>query len=179
MAGLEGDLQWSGRAKQWLSDLRDRYCTITASEKIDAFATLRARAGVAFDAVYLYGTAGGAWTNASTSVNVSGRRRVRRSEPLRQQGGLDSRRRRRICAREQLDGQDRVSLYRHRQPSQARRRFQRALAAALSLRPPRFVTVSVRIGFNYRFPFAPWPLRKILNRGRPHPSHRHQASRLE
>ena len=61
------------RAKQYHSDLLgcSPVTTITASENIDAFATLRARAGVAFDAVYLYGTAGGAWTNASANVNVS------------------------------------------------------------------------------------------------------------
>jgi outer membrane immunogenic protein len=71
VGGLEGDLQWSGNQGS-VSDICGTGCTITASEKIDAFATLRARAGVAFDAIYFYGTAGGAWTNASTSVNVAG-----------------------------------------------------------------------------------------------------------
>ena len=72
VGGLEGDLQWSGAQSSGSAICKAVTCTITASENIDAFATLRARAGVAFDAVYLYGTAGGAWTNASTSVNVSG-----------------------------------------------------------------------------------------------------------
>ncbi len=75
VGGLEGDLQWSGAQGSGSGVCTAVTCAITATsatESIDAFATLRARAGVAFDAVYLYGTAGGAWTNASTSVNISG-----------------------------------------------------------------------------------------------------------
>ncbi len=73
VGGLEGDLQWSNAQSSGGSGTCSAVtCTITATEGIDAFATLRARAGVAFDAVYFYGTAGGAWANASTNVSATG-----------------------------------------------------------------------------------------------------------
>ncbi len=72
VGGLEGDAQWSGAQSNGSSTCTAVTCTITATESIDAFATLRARAGVAFDAVLLYATAGGAWANASTNVSAAG-----------------------------------------------------------------------------------------------------------
>jgi len=72
VGGLEGDLQWSGAQSNNSGTCVAVTCTITATGNIDAFATLRARAGVAFDAFYVYGTAGAAWTNASSNVNVAG-----------------------------------------------------------------------------------------------------------
>jgi len=70
VTGLEGDLQWSG-AQSSSTTACGTACTITATEQINAFATLRARAGIAFDSVLVYGTAGGAWTSASANVNAN------------------------------------------------------------------------------------------------------------
>lgn len=70
VVGLEGDLQWSGE-RSTITAVCGTGCTITGLDQIDAFATLRARAGIAFDSVLVYGTAGGAWMNGSANVNAS------------------------------------------------------------------------------------------------------------
>ena len=74
VVGLEGDLQWSGERSSTTAICSGctASTTINTSENIDAFATLRARAGIAFDSVLVYGTAGGAWADASANVNVAG-----------------------------------------------------------------------------------------------------------
>ena len=69
VTGLEGDLQWSGE-RSTSTTACGTGCTITGAQQTDAFATLRARAGIAFDSVFVYGTAGGAWMNGSANVNA-------------------------------------------------------------------------------------------------------------
>ena len=114
VTGLEGDLQWSGeRSTNKVACGTD--CTITGSVQTDAFATVRARAGIAFELSVRVRDRGRRLDERQRQRQRQRARRVRRSEPLRQQGGLDSWRRRRSCAHEQLDRQARVSLYRHRQ----------------------------------------------------------------
>jgi outer membrane immunogenic protein len=71
VTGLEGDLQWSGERSSGTTVCTVATCTITATNQINGFATLRARAGIAFDSVLVYGTAGGAWTSANANVNAN------------------------------------------------------------------------------------------------------------
>jgi outer membrane immunogenic protein len=71
VAGLEGDAQWSGGQNRSNTPCFTNVCTVTQSVQIGEFATLRARAGVALDGVLLYGTAGGAWTNASANLSAN------------------------------------------------------------------------------------------------------------
>ena len=52
VAGIEADYQWSDQK------LSQTILGITATDRISAFATVRGRAGVAIDNVYLYGTGG-------------------------------------------------------------------------------------------------------------------------
>jgi outer membrane immunogenic protein len=68
--GVEGDLQWSG-AQTSLTATCGTGCAITGQDKIDGFATLRGRAGIAFSGVLVYGTAGGAWVDGSSNVIAS------------------------------------------------------------------------------------------------------------
>jgi outer membrane immunogenic protein len=65
--GIEGDGDWSGQTKTDTVTC-GAGCSISESVKIPWLATLRARAGVAWDRVLIYGTAGGAAMNATDTV---------------------------------------------------------------------------------------------------------------
>jgi outer membrane immunogenic protein len=68
--GVEGDFQWSGEQTS-LTATCGTGCTISGQDQISYFATLRGRAGIAFDGWLLYGTAGGAWVNGGANVTAT------------------------------------------------------------------------------------------------------------
>ena len=70
--GVEGDMQWSGQSTTTNTPSCFGFCTITETAGINWFGTARARAGVAFDRVLLYGTGGVACANWNDSVSASG-----------------------------------------------------------------------------------------------------------
>jgi outer membrane immunogenic protein len=69
--GVEGDMQWSGQSTTTFTTACFGFCTITDTAGINWFGTARARAGVAFDNVFLYGTGGVAWANWTDSFSAS------------------------------------------------------------------------------------------------------------
>jgi outer membrane immunogenic protein len=69
--GVEGDMQWSGQSATTLTPACFGFCTIAETAGINWFGTARARAGVAFDRVLLYGTGGVAWANWTDSISTS------------------------------------------------------------------------------------------------------------
>jgi outer membrane immunogenic protein len=68
--GIEGDGDWSGQSKTD-SLVCGGGCTVSESAKIPWLATLRGRAGVAWDRVLIFGTAGGAAMNATDTVTAT------------------------------------------------------------------------------------------------------------
>jgi outer membrane immunogenic protein len=68
--GVEGDFQWSGQQTSE-TIICGTGCAINGQDKIDYFATLRGRAGIAFSGLLVYGTAGAAWLNGSANVTGS------------------------------------------------------------------------------------------------------------
>jgi outer membrane immunogenic protein len=66
--GLEGDMQWSD---QWAAPLTacGLGCSLNDRVKVPWLATFRARAGTAFDRVYVYGTGGFASSGMAESMN--------------------------------------------------------------------------------------------------------------
>jgi len=65
--GIEGDGDWSGQSKTDTVTC-GAGCSVSESWKIPWIATLRGRAGVAWDRVLIFGTAGGAAMNATDTV---------------------------------------------------------------------------------------------------------------
>ncbi len=69
--GLEADFQGTSQSKT--SNLGcGAGCILTGEGKIPWFATLRGRAGVAFDRVLVYGTGGAVWLEAKETVTATG-----------------------------------------------------------------------------------------------------------
>ena len=156
VVGLEGDLQWSGEqsSKTAVCSAPCTVTTITATENIDAFATLRARAGIAFDSVLVYGTAGGAWADASANVNVTGAPAGLNLSSSKlgwtAGGGVEVALLRNWTAKLEYLFIDTGSIS--------------GTAAIPSTLGGGTITESaatrdsiIRIGFNYRFPIEPWP----------------------
>lgn len=71
VVGVEGDMQW---ANQWTGPLSacGLGCSLNDKVKVPWLATLRARAGAAFDRVYVYGTGGLARLGTSDNLNAGG-----------------------------------------------------------------------------------------------------------
>jgi outer membrane immunogenic protein len=69
--GVEGDMQWSS---QWASplDACGLGCSLNDRVRVPWLATLRARAGKAFDRVFIYGTGGFASQGMSDNLNPAG-----------------------------------------------------------------------------------------------------------
>jgi outer membrane immunogenic protein len=68
--GFEIDGQWSGQ-QNTASSLCGFLCTVNETTSITAFATARARFGVAFDNVLLFASAGGAWISAKDTATAN------------------------------------------------------------------------------------------------------------
>jgi outer membrane immunogenic protein len=68
--GLEVDAQWSGQKSTSASNCGFG-CTLNETVEINAFGTVRGRAGIAIDRVLLYTTAGLAWTSAKDSLDAA------------------------------------------------------------------------------------------------------------
>jgi outer membrane immunogenic protein len=68
VVGFEGDMQWSD---QWASPLTScgLGCSLNDRVRVPWLATFRARAGTAFDRVYVYGTGGFATSGTADSMN--------------------------------------------------------------------------------------------------------------
>jgi outer membrane immunogenic protein len=68
VVGFESDMQWSN---QWAAPLTacGIGCSLNDRVKVPWLATLRARAGTAFDRMYIYGTGGFATFGAADSLN--------------------------------------------------------------------------------------------------------------
>lgn len=68
--GVEGDYQWAniGQTSTYGCGFG---CSITEKTALNGFGTLRGRIGAAFDRVLVYGTAGGAWLNASDEATFT------------------------------------------------------------------------------------------------------------
>lgn len=71
VVGFEGDMQWSS---QWASplDACGLGCSLNDRVRVPWLATLRARAGKAFDRVFVYGTGGFATLGMSENLNSAG-----------------------------------------------------------------------------------------------------------
>lgn len=69
--GAEADMQWSGQSNT-TSTSCGAGCTLSETAGIDWFATVRARAGVTFDRLLVYGTGGLAILNTSDKLNALG-----------------------------------------------------------------------------------------------------------
>lgn len=71
VVGFEGDMQW---ADQWTGPFGGcgLGCSLNDKVKVPYLATLRARAGTAFDRVFVYGTGGFAMMGASDNLNAGG-----------------------------------------------------------------------------------------------------------
>jgi len=69
VVGIEGD--WSDANLKSSNTLTAGPFTYTASEKVKWLASVRGRAGLAFDRTFLYGTAGAAWARADFSATDS------------------------------------------------------------------------------------------------------------
>jgi outer membrane immunogenic protein len=71
--GLEGDLDWASASETRGMGLNPGNCCIgTAGFKFDAFGSIRARIGLAFDRTLAYVTAGPAWGHFGSAVNSFG-----------------------------------------------------------------------------------------------------------
>ncbi len=156
VTGLEGDLQWSGeRSTNKVACGTD--CTITGSVQTDAFATVRARAGIAFDSVFVYGTAGGAWMNGSGNVNASAPGGSVGVNPSGSKVGWTA------------GGGVEVALMSNWTAKLEYLYIDTGSISGTAAIPPTLgvgtITETaalrdsvVRAGFNYRFPITPWPI---------------------
>lgn len=156
VTGLEGDLQWSG--ERGTSTMAcGTGCTITGSEQTDAFATLRARAGIAFDSVFVYGTAGGAWMNGSANVNGSaaggsvGENLSGSKLGWTAGGGVEVALMSSWTAKLEY-------LYIDTGSMSGTVTVPASLGGGTFTETAAFRDSIIRIGFNYRFPIAPWPI---------------------
>lgn len=66
--GIEGDVDWSGQQRND-SFVCGVGCSVTETNKISWFSTIRLRSGYAFDRVLVYGTGGVAWLHVSDTVS--------------------------------------------------------------------------------------------------------------
>jgi len=71
VVGLEGDMQW---ADQWTGAFGacGLGCSLNDRVRVPWLATLRARAGTAFDRIFVYGTGGLATVGTSDNLNAGG-----------------------------------------------------------------------------------------------------------
>ena len=71
VVGFEGDMQWNN---QWTGPFGacGLGCSLNDRVRVPWLATLRARAGAAFDRLYVYGTGGFATLGASDNLNAGG-----------------------------------------------------------------------------------------------------------
>jgi outer membrane immunogenic protein len=157
VTGLEGDLQWSGVQGSGTTACGSA-CTVTATENIDAFATLRARAGIAFDSVLVYGTAGGAWTNASANVNANvtgagaaGTNLSASKLGWTAGGGIEVAVLNNWTARLEY-------LYIDTGNISGTATIPASLGGGTITETAAVRDNIIRVGFNYRFPITPWPI---------------------
>jgi outer membrane immunogenic protein len=71
VVGFEGDMQWSGQSAASITDC-GLGCSLTDKVKVPWLATFRARAGTAFDRVFVYGTGGFATMGTADNLNAGG-----------------------------------------------------------------------------------------------------------
>jgi outer membrane immunogenic protein len=68
VAGLEGDFNWVGASKTLPYAIDDACCVGTATLKMDSFASIRGRLGLAYDSALVYVTAGPAFGHFNSAV---------------------------------------------------------------------------------------------------------------
>jgi outer membrane immunogenic protein len=69
VVGFEGDMQWSGQSAASITAC-GLGCSLTDKVKVPWLATFRARAGTAFDRVFVYGTGGFATMGTADNLNA-------------------------------------------------------------------------------------------------------------
>jgi opacity protein-like surface antigen len=70
--GIEGDINWAGASSTHTYALDDIDSAGTASFKLDAFSTIRGRAGLAYNNALIYITGGAAFGHFNSAVNEIG-----------------------------------------------------------------------------------------------------------
>jgi outer membrane immunogenic protein len=71
VVGFQGDMQWSNESAAAITDC-GLGCSLNDRVRVPWLATLRARAGKAFDRLYVYGTGGIATSGSSDNLNSGG-----------------------------------------------------------------------------------------------------------
>jgi outer membrane immunogenic protein len=69
--GVQGDMQWADQAAAAITDC-SLGCSLNDHARVPWLATARARAGKAFDSVFIYGTGGFATFGAANNLNAGG-----------------------------------------------------------------------------------------------------------